>query len=184
MKTPLRPLATSALGLVLGACVFGVQVTPLPPVTTAPAPTVSTTAPPTQAVGSPTPASLLAGVCGSVIGGVPSDGAHMFLTLKSGGSPNATYRMAIRKLSGGYHLGAYEVRASDGTRTALKWWVGSEGPDELEATARAVEEARRAGWPRPEWFPYGALPEAMNTWSKSSSIDGSELTGLGSRAEW
>jgi hypothetical protein len=86
----------------------------------------------------------------------------------------------VRKLSGGYHLGAYEVTAPDATRAVLKWWRSSDPPDELPATARAVEDARVAGWPTPEWFAYGALADGRE-YLVEDFIDGSELTGLGSR---
>jgi aminoglycoside phosphotransferase (APT) family kinase protein len=86
----------------------------------------------------------------------------------------------VRKLSGGYHLGAYELVASDATRAVLKWWPGTDAPNELSATARAVEDARVAGWPTPEWFAYGALPDGRE-YLVQEFIDGSELTGLRSR---
>jgi hypothetical protein len=86
----------------------------------------------------------------------------------------------IRKLSGGYHLGAYEIAAADATRAVLKWWPSSDIPDELSATARAVEGARLAGWPTPEWFAYGALPDGRE-YLVEEFIDGSELTGFRSR---
>lgn len=67
-----------------------------------------------------------------------------------------------RKLAGGYHLGAYEVVAKDGARAVLKWWPPSDEPDDLAATAQAVADARRAGWPTPRWLSFGALPDGSS----------------------
>jgi hypothetical protein len=86
----------------------------------------------------------------------------------------------VRKLSGGYHLGAHELAAADSTRAVLKWWPASDAPDELSATARAVEGARVAGWPTPTWLAFGALPDGRE-YVIEEFIDGSELTGISSR---
>jgi hypothetical protein len=86
----------------------------------------------------------------------------------------------VRKLSGGYHLGAYEIAAADATRAVLKWWPASDAPDDLSAAARAVEGARVAGWPTPEWFAYGALPNG-DDYLVEEFIDGLALTGFSSR---
>ncbi len=96
---------------------------------------------------------------------------------------NARHRASwtlVRKLSGGYHLGAHELAAADSTRAVLKWWPASDAPDELSATARAVEGARVAGWPTPTWFAFGALPDGRE-YVIEEFIDGSELTGISSR---
>jgi hypothetical protein len=86
----------------------------------------------------------------------------------------------VRKLSGGYHMGAHELAAADSTRAVLKWWPASDGADELSATARAVEGARVAGWPTPKWFAFGALPDGRE-YVIEEFIDGAELTGVSSR---
>jgi hypothetical protein len=85
-----------------------------------------------------------------------------------------------RKLSGGYHLGAYELAAADSRRAVLKWWPASDASDDLSATARAVESARLAGWPTPKWFAFGTLPDGRQ-YMIEEFIDGSELTGISSR---
>jgi hypothetical protein len=92
---------------------------------------------------------------------------------------NASWTL-VRKLSGGYHLGAYELASADATRAVFKWWPASDAPEDLSATARAVEGARVAGWPTPQWFAYGALPDHRE-YVIEEFIDGSELTGFSSR---
>lgn len=129
-----RALGVAALAIVLSACVSGVQVTPSPSPTAA-APTVSQTSPPTLVIGRPTPTSLLAGVCGSVIGGVPSDGAHMLLTMSSGGSANATYSLESQFESGG---GAHPLDIDGRVAGTLAWLSGRQVPADSGAPAGAV----------------------------------------------
>lgn len=141
MMTAVRALATSALCLAVGACVSGGQGLPPPgsvvasPITTTPGPSVSQTSPPTPAVGTPTPTSLLAGVCGLVIGGVPSDGAHLFLTLSSAGSPNATYSLEYQFESGG---GVHALDIDGRVVGTMAWLSGRQVPAETGAPAGAV----------------------------------------------
>lgn len=142
MMTAARALATSAPCLAVGACVSGGQGLPPPgsvvgsPITTTPGPSVSQTSRPTPAVGTPTPASLLAGVCGLVIGSVPSDGAHMLLTLSSAASPTVTYSLQYQFESGG---GVHPMDIDGRVVGTMAWLSGRQVPAETGAPAGAVE---------------------------------------------
>lgn len=63
------------------------------------------------------------------------------------------------KLAGGYQQGAYELQGPSGERAVLKWHPLHLPWTQLEAAARAVDEARLRGWPTPEWLAHGALLE-------------------------
>lgn len=63
------------------------------------------------------------------------------------------------KLAGGYQQGAYELHGPSGERAVLKWYPRHLPWEQLEATARVVDEARVRGWPTPEWLAHGALPD-------------------------
>lgn len=63
----------------------------------------------------------------------------------------------IRPLQGGSQQGAYELRDIGGERAVLKWHTGHLPAPQLVETARAIEDARRRGWPTSKWLVYGAL---------------------------
>jgi hypothetical protein len=143
-----RPLATIAAVVLLLVAVLGLlyvareQVAPTTTVPSSPPtaiavstpPIVAQTAPP-PAVGTPTPASLLAGVCGSVIGGVPSDGAHMLLTLTSGGSSNTTFSVEYQFESGG---GVHPLDIDGRVAGTMAWTSGRQVPADPGAPAGAI----------------------------------------------
>ena len=140
MKMALRALIVPAL--LLASCGGNNVAPPTKTPTVAPATATSTTVAPTAtatasapAVGTPTPASLLAGVCGSVIGGATSDGAHMFLTLSSGGSPNATYSLEYQFESGG---GVHPLDIDGRVVGTMAWLSGRQVPADPGAPAGAV----------------------------------------------
>ena len=64
----------------------------------------------------------------------------------------------VGRLPGGYLQGAHELRGPSGEQGVLKWHPRDLAAAQLIAAARAVEEARRRGWPTPRWLAYGVLP--------------------------
>lgn len=77
------------------------------------------------------------------------------LTLANG--RDATCWALVGKPPGGYQQGAYEIVDADGARAVLKWHSGHLPARQLEATAVAIESARRRGWPTAKWLAFGAL---------------------------
>ncbi len=120
---PVRALIL--IGLLSVACTA-------PPAVTTTAPVAATMAP---TPGTPTPAALLAGVCGSVVGSPRSDGAQMFLTLTSDGGANTTYELQYQFERGG---GAHPLDIDGRVAGTLAWLSGRQVPANTGAPAGAV----------------------------------------------
>src|SRR5438132_1453572 len=84
-----------------------------------------------------------------------SDGADPAHVIAAVNKDLAADWRVVRPL-GGSNEGAFLVRRPDDSRAVLKWH--SAGSEDLRTTADIVKNARRQGWPTPDWHAVGRAP--------------------------
>lgn len=97
-----------------------------------------------------------------------SDGADPAHIITAVNAELGTGWRVVRPL-GGSNEGAFLVRRPDDSRAVLEWH--SAGSEDLRATADIIKDARRRGWPTPEWYAVGRAPTGQ-VWLLQEFVSG------------